>query len=90
RDLASGIQDTHPIPVYGVLNERPNGPCLDTLVSLGNVEKALRHFLNVLPPDDAAEPGAVAGATFGPQHGKKDGVAAPHTAAAPTTPTEPQ
>lgn len=55
RDLASGIQDTHPIPVYGVLNERPNGPCLDTLVSLLNVEKALRHFLNVLPPDVAID-----------------------------------
>lgn len=79
RDLASGIQDTHPIPVYGVLNERPNGPCLDTLVSLTNVEKALRHFLNVLPPDVADEdtagaapagpaagaPGSVADAAFG-------------------------
>ncbi|MBG3875535.1 DUF116 domain-containing protein [Desulfovibrio oxamicus] len=79
RDLASGIQDTHPIPVYGVLNERPNGPCLDTLVSLANVEKALRHFLNVLPPDlgekdtasaaagasAAGAPGSVADATFG-------------------------
>ncbi|MGD9610916.1 MAG: DUF116 domain-containing protein [Desulfovibrionaceae bacterium] len=45
RDLSSGIQDTYPIPVYGVLNERPNGPCLDTLVSLPRLERALRHFL---------------------------------------------
>lgn len=45
RDLTSGIQDTYPIPVYGVLNERPNGPCLDTRVSLANLEAALRHFL---------------------------------------------
>ena len=45
RDLSSGIQDTYPIPVYGVLNERPNGPCLDTRVPLPRLEAALRHFL---------------------------------------------
>jgi hypothetical protein len=45
RDLSSGIQDTYPIPVYGVLNERPNGPCLDTRVALPHLELALRHFL---------------------------------------------
>ena len=45
RDLASGIQDTYPIPVYGVLNERPNGPCLDTRVTLPHLEAALRFFL---------------------------------------------
>jgi Uncharacterized conserved protein len=27
RDLTSGIQDTYPLPVIGVLNERPCGPC---------------------------------------------------------------
>jgi uncharacterized protein len=45
RDLASGIQDTYPIPVYGVLNERPHGPCLDTSVPLEQVELALNRFL---------------------------------------------
>lgn len=45
RDLSSGIQDTYPLPVYGVLNERPNGPCLDTNVRLELVEKALHRFL---------------------------------------------
>lgn len=45
RDLSSGIQDTYPIPVYGVLNERPNGPCLDTQVPLPHLETALRFFL---------------------------------------------
>jgi len=45
RDLSSGIQDTYPIPVYGVLNDRPNGPCLDTQVALPHLEKALRFFL---------------------------------------------
>ena len=47
RDLSSGIQDTHPLPVFGVLNERPNGPCLDTTVPLGNLEAALTRFLKV-------------------------------------------
>jgi hypothetical protein len=45
RDLSSGIQDTYPLPVFGILNDRPNGPCLDTLVPLDQMEKALRHFL---------------------------------------------
>jgi uncharacterized protein len=45
RDLASGIQDAYPLPVFGVLNERPNGPCLDTLVPLQALENTLRHFL---------------------------------------------
>ncbi len=45
RDLSSGIQDTHPLPVFGVINERPNGPCLDTLVSIRRLEDAIRHFI---------------------------------------------
>ncbi|SKA96322.1 hypothetical protein SAMN02745704_02715 [Paucidesulfovibrio gracilis DSM 16080] len=53
RDLSSGIQDTYPLPVYGVLNERPNGPCLDTTVSLFRVEQAILRFL-----DPAYLPGA--------------------------------
>jgi hypothetical protein len=45
RDLSSGIQDSHPLPVFGVLNERPKGPCYDTLVNLERVEWALQTFL---------------------------------------------
>lgn len=45
RDLSSGIQDTYPLPVFGLLNERPNGPCFDTLVSLPLVESALCRFI---------------------------------------------
>ncbi|WP_419786486.1 DUF116 domain-containing protein [Pseudodesulfovibrio sp.] len=45
RDLASGIQDTYPLPVFGVLNERPHGPCLDTTVALPLLEEALHLFL---------------------------------------------
>jgi len=45
RDLSSGIQDTYPLPVFGVLNERPNGPCLDTTVPVDRLESALKRFL---------------------------------------------
>ena len=30
RDLTSGIQDMKHIPVLGIFNKRPNGPCVDT------------------------------------------------------------
>ena len=40
RDLSSGIQDAGVIPVMGVLNKRPNGPCVDTDVSIDEIEKA--------------------------------------------------
>ena len=41
RDLSSGIQDSGPVPVIGVLNCRPNGPCVNTDVSLEAVEQAI-------------------------------------------------
>jgi hypothetical protein len=44
RDLACGIQDTYPVPVYGILNSRPFGPCLDTDVALDQVEWAISEF----------------------------------------------
>lgn len=44
RDLSTGIQDCYPIPVYGILNERPLGPCHDTQVPLEILEKALILF----------------------------------------------
>jgi len=45
RDLSSGIQDSYPLPIYGVINHRPHGPCYDTLVNLERVEEALLTFL---------------------------------------------
>ncbi|MCJ7596996.1 MAG: DUF116 domain-containing protein [Desulfobacterales bacterium] len=45
RDLTSGIQDAYPIPVYGILNHRPNGPCYDTDVDLDLVESGMAAFL---------------------------------------------
>ena len=43
-DLTSGIRDSYPLPVYGVLNERPNGPCRDTTVNLDRVREAIVFF----------------------------------------------
>ncbi|MBD5607589.1 MAG: DUF116 domain-containing protein [Desulfovibrio sp.] len=34
RDLTSGIQDCFPIPVFGILNIRNFGPCVNTSYSL--------------------------------------------------------
>lgn len=47
RDLTSGIQDSYPIPVYGVLNEQPFGPCRDTLAPAEPLLQALAFFLGV-------------------------------------------
>jgi hypothetical protein len=45
RDLTSGIQDTTPLPVYGIFNERPFGPCMNTRVSIERVEAVLREVV---------------------------------------------
>lgn len=55
RDLTSGIQDSYPLPVFGILNSRPKGPCHDTLVPLDHLENAIRHFLKALPVIGANE-----------------------------------
>lgn len=44
RDLTFGIQEAHPVPVFGVINDRPNGPCVNTCVDMGLVEEAVRFF----------------------------------------------
>ena len=46
RDLTSGIQDTYPLPIYGIFNRRPHGPCFNTGLPLAEVEGAIRHFLD--------------------------------------------
>ncbi len=45
RDLTSGIQDVFPLPVIGILNERPFGPCCNTRVDLVKVEETVRNFI---------------------------------------------
>lgn len=46
RDLTSGIQDIVKIPVMGVVNERPHGPCANTSVDLEKAEEAIKYFIN--------------------------------------------
>lgn len=45
RDLSAGIVDTYPLPVLGVLLDRPEGPCINTRVSVDKVKEALGTFL---------------------------------------------
>ena len=45
RDLVSGIQDAYPIPVYGILNQRPHGPCRDTTVDMAALAAGLSTLL---------------------------------------------
>jgi len=45
RDLISGLQDVKKIPIIAVINKRPEGPCVNTLVDLDEVERAIKHFL---------------------------------------------
>jgi len=46
RDLTSGIQDAYPLPVIGIINDRPFGPCFNTSVDITKVAEAL-EFLAV-------------------------------------------
>ncbi len=46
RDLTSGIQDAYPLPVIGILNERPYGPCFNTSVDITKVSEALEFLAN--------------------------------------------
>ena len=42
RDLVAGIRDTaHQIPVIGIPNIRPDGPCLSTYIEFDDLEKTL-------------------------------------------------
>lgn len=44
RDLVDGVRDAWHFPVYAILNERPNGPCFETTVSIATVKFALQKF----------------------------------------------
>jgi hypothetical protein len=76
RDLTSGLQDAYPIPVIGVLNERPFGPCRDTRVDLSKVEAAIGFFLkdrhggrHSTPRELGEQDVAVIGGDRGKHHG---------------------
>ena len=49
REMVDGIRDALPLPVLGILNERPEGPCKNTVVDPVKVESAIRWFLNGKP-----------------------------------------
>lgn len=46
RDLSSGLQDVYPLPAFGVLNERPNGPCVDTRVDMEKLRQVVQSFIS--------------------------------------------
>lgn len=46
RDLTSGIKDCYPLPVIGILNDRPFGPCFNTKVDIEKIEKALKSVIS--------------------------------------------
>ncbi len=46
RDLLSGIRDTLPMNVLGVLNKRPNGHCVNTTVDTENISSLIREIRN--------------------------------------------
>ena len=48
RDLSSGVLDSFPLPVIGVINQRPEGPCLNTKVDIRALNEALNfHLMNM-------------------------------------------
>lgn len=47
RDLSSGIMDVKGLPVYGLLNQRPNGPCKDTFVDVCELEERIKYFIKM-------------------------------------------
>lgn len=45
RDLMSGLMDVRQVPVFALINERPEGPCRNTRVNITEVEQVLNRFL---------------------------------------------
>ncbi|MDR2076308.1 MAG: DUF116 domain-containing protein [Desulfovibrio sp.] len=56
RDLTSGIQDTHPLPVFGLLNQRPEGPCRNTTLDLTLLASTLEALTASRRPDSGTLP----------------------------------
>jgi hypothetical protein len=47
RDLWSGIMDVNNVPVFGIVNNRPNGPCVNTNVDCKQIESAIQKFIQL-------------------------------------------
>jgi hypothetical protein len=50
RDLTSGIKDCYPLPVIGILNNRPFGPCFNTTVDTAKIDEALSQVILLEEP----------------------------------------
>lgn len=46
KDLVNGIRDTGALPVLGILNQRPFGPCHDTRAPLNQLTEALELLMS--------------------------------------------
>jgi hypothetical protein len=44
RELESGINDVYPLPVVGILNHRPEGPCKNTTLDIDKIEKVIQNI----------------------------------------------
>jgi len=53
RDLTSGIKDCYPLPVIGILNNRPFGPCFNTTVDTAKIDEALGQVILLEEPASA-------------------------------------
>lgn len=45
RDLVDGMLSVFPIPICGILNDRPEGPCINTRVAADNIDLILTSIL---------------------------------------------
>ncbi|MDD5491657.1 MAG: DUF116 domain-containing protein [bacterium] len=45
KELSNGIIDTYPVAVHAVINQRPFGPCVNTDVSIQEVESIIQSIL---------------------------------------------
>jgi hypothetical protein len=45
KELQEGLKGVFPKPALGVINLRPNGPCVDTKVDLEELEETIRWFV---------------------------------------------
>jgi len=46
KGLSSGIADVGRIPVIGIVNDRPNGPCYNTNVDVDAIRNKLESIIN--------------------------------------------
>ncbi|MFH1860061.1 MAG: DUF116 domain-containing protein [bacterium] len=46
RELESGIHDVYPLPVVGILNQKPDGPCKNTTLDIGKMEEVIQIITN--------------------------------------------